>query len=905
MSYQNIAEDLTPLLKEIGYHDEWRNKGKAGNGLTMPLIGYSGLPLDARTACIGVIDEVNPSSECVQAYRDIGAPIIFSSDEHGNTTVWKQREAAAVVITKIESGSLPEWIQQHQEILAPKAVYRAKIWGNFEEKNQQQQELFVDQHFLSTIEDIAGDKLSEFLSQLIHDLNSQLKWKNPNNEKAEWLLKAPFWLLAAKILQDKRVPSFIQLDLEDIDLVFSRLARHYNSANPEPIQSFKNRHAALKETAKSVKEFAYLGNISTEALGHIFEHTLVSKATRKELGTHRTPSWLIDYIIGRMRPWITKQSSNERRIFEPACGHAGFLLAGLRLLEELRPPNHAETRRDYLRKRLSGIEIDPFAREVARLTLTLGDVPNPNGWRLEQGDMFEGDSLAKSIRNSTIVFANPPFERFKGELHADQLHMKAEELLRLIVKELPKGGCFGLVLPQRVLHSKQLSETRKVLLNEFEIDEITLFADKVFTAGEPETVVLIARRKQPQPASKTRYQRVHESQVSIFAKTVKPSSLAYKEQASFTQDPVNTLLVPELEELWNHLAKSQTLGSVCEIGHGFQHLPQKFLPSGVIRVSEIKIDGLIEGFSSYKGNPTTHTLPKKVWLNLSPDTIGVSRKGTTTGKPQLLINHAPVSRGPWRLKGFIDKIGCPVTSRFIVIRPLKSLSLQALWALLNSPISNAKIATSSGKRDILASHLQKIPFPSNSDWSGIETLVQLYFKSAANLDCLLQTFSEQESVPLITASEDKSLISKEIINVHKEELKWLNWRIDAAILALYNLPVELEGQLLRYFTTTTTTDAKRRGVSFNQNQYFPQYFKDLNRLSNLIKITADWEQTSERKSELIDLKIEKRATKEELKELQELKRLTEARGEYYEPIQFDHLEQVRKQLIANGQWQGE
>ena len=33
---------------------------------------------------------------------------------------------------------------------------------------------------------------------------------------------------------------------------------------------------------------------------------------------------------------------------------------------------------------------DPFALEIARLSLTLADVPNPNGWALTEADMFSG-----------------------------------------------------------------------------------------------------------------------------------------------------------------------------------------------------------------------------------------------------------------------------------------------------------------------------------------------------------------------------------------------------------------------------------------------------------------------------------------------------------------------------------
>ena len=104
--------------------------------------------------------------------------------------------------------------------------------------------------------------------------------------------------------------------------------------------------------------------------------------------------------------------ADDRRIFEPACGHAAFLISAMRLLTELLPPDWHESRREYLRRRLRGLEIDSFALEIARLSLTLADVPNPNGWTLTEGDMFSGTEMEEEVRRAMIVVGNPPFENF-------------------------------------------------------------------------------------------------------------------------------------------------------------------------------------------------------------------------------------------------------------------------------------------------------------------------------------------------------------------------------------------------------------------------------------------------------------------------------------------------------------
>ena len=167
------------------------------------------------------------------------------------------------------------------------------------------------------------------------------------------------------------MPGFKRLSLTDFENVFERLARHYQKDNPQPVTVPNNRRESLLAVAKSIESFASLELMSTEALGYIYESTLINKATRKRLGTHSTPAWLIDYMVGRLRPWIAEMPPEGRQVFEPACGHCGFLVSALRLLDELRPADFPEDRKTYLRRRLHGVDVDPFSQEVARLALTL------------------------------------------------------------------------------------------------------------------------------------------------------------------------------------------------------------------------------------------------------------------------------------------------------------------------------------------------------------------------------------------------------------------------------------------------------------------------------------------------------------------------------------------------------
>ena len=60
-------------------------------------------------------------------------------------------------------------------------------------------------------------------------------------------------------------------------------------------------------------------------------------------GTHSTPSYLVDYIVGRLAPWIEQLDQDKRSVFEPACGPGAFLIAAIRLLTSLLPSHDDAT----------------------------------------------------------------------------------------------------------------------------------------------------------------------------------------------------------------------------------------------------------------------------------------------------------------------------------------------------------------------------------------------------------------------------------------------------------------------------------------------------------------------------------------------------------------------------------
>src|SRR5204862_6604746 len=134
-------------------------------------------------------------------------------------------------------------------------------------------------------------------------------------------------LVSGKILRDKQVTGFRELDLNEVEEVFHRVANHYGT---KPLIAGSTRKLeALRESARIISQFSSLVLTTTESLAHVYENTLISEETRLSLSTHRTPSFLVDYVVGNLADWVREIPMEDRSVYEPGCGHAEFLVSAM------------------------------------------------------------------------------------------------------------------------------------------------------------------------------------------------------------------------------------------------------------------------------------------------------------------------------------------------------------------------------------------------------------------------------------------------------------------------------------------------------------------------------------------------------------------------------------------------
>ena len=723
------------------------------------------------------------------------------------------------------------------------------------------------------VEAEVGAALSDLIEKSIGDLKSNLGWKNVTSEHGHWLIQSVFWIVSGKILQDKRVSAFEDLEFSNLEDLFSRVARHYGS---RPLEIGTNaKQAALKSTAETIQQFANLELATTESLAYVYENSLISKETRSSLGTHSTPAFLVDYVVGNLAEWIAEIPENERSVFEPACGHAAFLVSAMRLLSDLLPAEKSipSRRGPYLRRRLHGMDIDAFALELARLSLTLTDIPNPDGWDLRLSDAFVADDLCKIASQSTIVLANPPFENFSpaqkrayGERGIALTHSnKATELLCRLLTQMPDRSVFGFVLPQSFLHSTDSANLREYLVRQCEIQEICLFPDKVFPFSDAESAVLLGR-KIVSRSSRVSYRRIREKDIGVFRSTYETSRTESIPQSSFLQEEYS-LRLPELQGVWISLADKPRLNEITTLGQGLSY-HGKFLPPGRVTYSENEFEEGKLGYVRFDRNVQIHGFPPTHYMNLDPEVVGSARSGTLTGVPQVLLNYAPVSRGPWRIKAFIDRAGCAISSRFIAVRPqCVDYPLEAIWALLNSPVANAFAYCHMGKREILVGKLRQMPIPGSRPSPRLTTSAAAYLEAAVS-------------------------------GVADAELEALMREVDLAVLELYDLPSEWEFTLLELFA-----GHQRVGVPFSHERYYPEKFRIPIKLKDFTEMGRDWVRTNRERGLLIDKRIEGTITPTERARLDAL----QAYAEYYVHSQAPRPDSVLDEIeerISRGDGNG-
>jgi hypothetical protein len=772
---------------------------------TVALVAFARPVYDSRTSCISVISSdalFGTNDAQIYQLRGVGTPVILACCPDGVQWWTVGTERAELRETHPES-KVREFFSARKAEFAPDRIWRAKNLGNVIKGEQL---YFVDAGLMPLIEQEMGQRLGSLMERVLHLLRGGFTAKQLEHaENQRWLFRAAFWLLCAKILRDKAVRNFIHLNLTDVDAVLEAVTIHYGVQEPVEIGTRKQREA-IDRAAGEINRFSSLSNLTTEAFATVYEKVLVDKELREALGIHATPSYLVDYAVWQLLPWIEQLPEDRRVILEPACGHAPFLTAAIRMLRFLYEGPEGSFHK-YAQKRLIGVDVEPFAREIARLSLTTADIPNPNGWNITESNIYCDDELRTKAKNATILLCNPPFEDFtlaeqeECTERGQQLHSfnKAAEMLWRTLPHMGAGTVFGVVLPLGFLHRQNLADLRKMILNEWELTQICTLPENVFRFARHRSVLLFGRKRTGQAAQNNRilYRRVSAEDLRGFKETYAGRD-EYVPQSQLNRASLFDFRLRELDDVWNycedHLPR---FGSICEGGKGLSY-KGKDLPKGTKTFAKEEFPGAVKGYALSDPRTPLHGLPEEYWLNLAPEVIDRYRWGRATDTPRILVNYVRVAGTPWRMKALLDPQGCPVTSAFLAFQIRDGDWQQSsVWAVLNSPYANAYAYCNSMERHNLSGTIRNIPVPSCAR-TALQPLEQL----------VSEYFALMEKDGTVFASDVRS------------QAKGLLLRIDAEVMRLYDLPPKMEKRVLDLFQ-----GVPRKGVDFSFTGYYPRGFE--------------------------------------------------------------------------------
>ncbi len=731
---------------------------------TAALAAFTQTPPSYRSAAFAVAPaEGREGVDLVQTFRALGAPLLLVV-EGNDVTVWQVRSADPPrVLERLTVSELPALFQQNHDTWNPDAIHRAKSVGAVEKDYQLD---FIDLGLLPAIEGEIHAKLDHLLVETLAAAKSA---QGTRDLDMRLLFRVVFRLLAAKVLQDRGHPYAKTWIPDDLPSVLSAIESYYSLATM-PVAKHRTASAVFKAVWDSLRHGISFSNISADNLAFVYENTLVTPEARRLFGTHSTPRQVTEYVVGRLE--LQRHRPESLKIYEPFAGAGVFLVSALRHLRDLLPIDWTDQERhNFLVHHLAGDEIDPFACEVATLSLILADYPNYNGWQIGEADLFDDSTLEKRLRAHNVILCNPPFEAFTSEERdwysiAAQTYSKPVAVLNAALDAHPLA--LGFVLPRPFILEKQFAEQRRRIEQLYGTIELVELPDRTFGASVIEAALLIASDPRPPAPAVTSLTstEIADHDRSTFLKTGITSAQRHLVRPA-SDEPSGELWIPSLASLWQYLDSYPRLGKLLRPSRGIEWTYNQSKA-----FSERRQPGFRKGFHNAR-RFRQFVLNRPVWLDYRRDSL---RCGFNQpwDQPKLIANAGRLSRGPWRIGAALDTEKLLFSQQLFGLWPRTLLAehdLLALSAVLNGPVANAFVAIHSPAKGIRASAIAQIPVPPSLP-KQLAELVADYSSSLANPQALCQ---------------------------NDEHLAALLTQIDAAVLEAYDLPPRLEHQLLEHF----------------------------------------------------------------------------------------------------------
>ena len=696
-SRSNSAIETRLCAGIIAFSNIW---GEGDTTCTVLLAAFAQTPPSYRSAAFAVIEAApEAAAEIIRGYRALGAPV-FMAIEPGQISVWQvHADKPPHKFAEFGLDAIPQFFAERRENWAPDRIHRAKSIGHIEPKAQLD---FVD---LGLMPAIAGE-IHVKLDRLIREAVAHTRAFN-GDDAIRIFFRGVFRLLAAKILMDRQHARARSWNANDVRSVLNAMDDFYDLGNVS--QAWPASAIAALEPVWTIFRTGFnVANISADDLAYVYESTLVTDRARAEFGTHSTPRHVADYIVGRLRLW--EFGITPPRVVEPFSGAGVFLGSALRFMRDALPVEWDDRRRhDLLVNHVGGAEIDPFAVEVAKLSLVLADYPNANGWKIDEADLFDIDALRVCLDGANVVLCNPPFEAFtKDEAKAYPEAVKVSRSKAVYALEMAlraEPDMLGFVLPNTLLVDRRYHSQRVALERLYREIELVALPDGIFNVSQVNSALLIARKASTKSRLTIRSAVVHDGDKKAFAATGLPSLERQRSRPQSNALSGNLWIYPS-QDLWDRFQNLPTLGSVVKGSWGLRwHSGQR---ARAIDATNADLELGYQDSASIR----QYLLENERWMDVRPSEI-LAGGNLAWDEPKILCNATRLSRGYWRLAAAVDRRGRRATQQFLGLWPLSDtkVDLDALAAVINGPVINAFLTEHSFDKRFRIGMLEQAPIP--------------------------------------------------------------------------------------------------------------------------------------------------------------------------------------------------
>lgn len=728
-------------------------------------------PASYKTAALAIVrSDHDVGAADIAMHQSLGAPYLIALTKR-SASAWTY---SAQGPTKLRETALDNWrelLTDNTDQLRPQAIRELKTtWLRTEDGPQSS---LFDPTTLSAVQAKTQLAVHELLQRFLEHFDAPANPSGLSLESDfEALFRIVFRMLAGKILVDREDAQISAVAIDDAQAILDRIQTLY-SLNDLGIGWNAYRRKQLEAAWLGLRTGLYVRNVAAEDLAFVYENTLISPAVRKRMGTHSTPSCVAEYVV-RSFALPNDVCAEQLSVYEPFAGSCVFLTSALSRLKELLPASWSPLEiHEHLVRHFQASELDPFAVELAKLSLMLADYPNHNGWRIEHEDIFADGLLKARCLTSQITLCNPPFEDFEQAIRGISVH-KPVAALDAILDANPHY--LGIVMPDGFTTHKKYGALRDRVVRMYGDVEILKLPEGAFRKASVGAEVLIAQqfRTTAGAGDTTRLCRsvVNRSDWDHFQQTLRPSTadITFVDPGA---TPGLTGLRP-LRDLWQLLEELPRLGSVARVHRGLEWVNSQKLAS-----QDHPKPGFKPGLHCIAGGIEQFHVVQTRFLDCQSDKLKGRALKYPWNAPKIICNAVRSSRGPWRLAAAVDTSGLVVSQQFFGIwlnqaASQEVSSLVELTCILNSPLSNAYSFCHDPEKRLRVGTMQMLPIPKLRLASSLSGLFREY----------VDLVSQQDVGPLFA--------------LHSRSASDVLLEIDAVVLEAYDLPPRMERELLRF-----------------------------------------------------------------------------------------------------------